>query len=161
MKKTPVYDVNRLPKRVRAHFPEAKTVSDANDSISIHVAPRDQKRATAQDPSACAMARACQRETKADGAWIGIGVSYILTGTHLTRYITPQSVAREIVSFDRHQDFAPGDYYLAKMYRTREHRMGAGKKGPSGKQDGSRPRSTNTVKRRHHTIGIRKTSLSA
>jgi hypothetical protein len=36
----------------------------------------------------------------------------LIKGNTAYRYITPESVVREIISFDRHQDFAPGDYGL-------------------------------------------------
>lgn len=154
--KAKVYGVDRLPRRVRAHFPKAKTVSDSTAPIAIHVAPRDQKKAVANDPSACAMARACAREEKADGAWVGISVAYVLKGTHLTRYLTPPSVAREIVSFDRHQDFSPGAYRLSAVPKSLTHRMGTHTRRSTGAGK-PKPRGTHVIKR-HRTIGIRKGS---
>jgi hypothetical protein len=107
--------MTRLPRSIRAKFPDAKYVMDATDSVQIHVTQADQKEAKPQDPYDCAMARACVREFKADGVAIGISFSYILKGDTLYRYVTPHTVSREIISFDRHQDFSTGSYRLSKV----------------------------------------------
>jgi len=40
----------------------------------------------------------------------------LIKGNVATRYVTSQSVSREITSFDRHHDFAAGkDYCLSKI----------------------------------------------
>lgn len=153
MKKKPItWSADRLPLKVRNRFPEAKTVSDATERISIQVTAQDKRKAVPHDPSSCAMALACRRTRLVDGAWIGIGTSYILNGTHLTRYRTPHSVAREIVSFDRHADFAPGEYALASVSESQTHQMGP-RKGPSGRKTGTKKQRAFIP--RHRTVGVR------
>lgn len=153
MNRSKRFGVGRLPLKVRDAFPQAKTVSDSTKGIFVAVRARDRRTAVTNDPSACAMARACQREQQADGAWIGIATSYLLTGSHLTRYRTPQSVAREIVSFDRHQDFAPGVYGLAAVPPSLAHRMGAHQRA-SGRQTGEKQRRGKRLPQ-HRTLHIR------
>jgi hypothetical protein len=128
---------NPLPRSISRLFPTVKIVQDAKDAIELSVNRKDCKEATKMDPTNCAMARAARRELKADAAIIGISTSYIIKGDTATRYATPESVKREIVSFDRHSDFAPGDYYLTPKadteklgakhtYRRPEHEGGSG-----------------------------------
>lgn len=95
---------------VQKYHPNVRRVVDAKRSIEVTVTAEDCRSAKKGEPSQCAMARAFSREF--DGAVISKAVSYLVKGKTAYRYITPQSVVREIVSFDRHQDFAPGDYGL-------------------------------------------------
>lgn len=82
----------------------------------VRVKEVDTKEGKKKDPAGCALARACVREHIADGAIIGIGYSWLVKGKVATRYKTSTSVGREIVSFDRHQDFATGvDYKLSRV----------------------------------------------
>lgn len=101
-----------LPRSVRRLFPDVKFAVDADRSIEVSVEPKDCKEAVSLNPSECALARAARRELKADGVIIGLGASYVIRGDRAVRYETPESVRREIVSFDRHHDFAPGNYVL-------------------------------------------------
>lgn len=153
MARTNTFGVGRLPLKVREAFPQAETVSDSTTPIVLTVTAKDRRRAITQDPSACAMARACEREQHADGAWIGLSVSYLLSGTHLTRYRTPQSVAREIVTFDRHHDFDPGTYSLASMPPSQSHRLGAHTR-PSTKTTGATKGRAHRVPH-HRTLNVR------
>ena len=102
----------KLPRSIRRMFPEVKECVDAAQPVEISVASQDCKSAKRLDPTNCALARAAKREVKADGAIIGMSTSYLIQGTKAIRFQTPQSVQREIVSFDRHDDFEPGEYYL-------------------------------------------------
>lgn len=102
----------RLPRSVRRMFPNVTSAVDAAAPIEISVNRKDCKSAKKFDPTECALARAAKRELHVEGVIIGIGSSYIIKGDTAVRFDTPQSVKREIVSFDRHGDFAPGEYYL-------------------------------------------------
>ena len=143
MKKTVTYQKSsgNALNRVRKYFPNVASVSDATDRIKIKVIKEDSLMGRKKQPTDCALARACVREGKADGAIIGIGYSYLIKGDHATRYQTSVSVGREITSFDRHQDFAPGkDYILSKVCptamlgrkrsRKRKHWVHKGSKAP-------------------------------
>jgi hypothetical protein len=97
-------------KIVQKYHPNVTKVVDARSPLHIAVTARDCKNSNSKEPSACAMARACEREF--DGAIISTTVAYVIQGGTAKRYRVPQSVARELVSFDRNHEFAPGDYHL-------------------------------------------------
>lgn len=132
----------RVLKRIQKQFPHVTNVRDAENNIRIQVTKKDSASGRRKDPNQCALARACIRTKHADGAIIGVGYSYIIKGTTATRYKTSVGVGREITSFDRHHDFAPGsDYLLSKVSRL--SRLDADKtpyvdtrnrKKPSGKE---------------------------
>jgi hypothetical protein len=102
----------RVPRSLRKMFPKVEYAVDAHAPVYVTVGDKDCKDARKLNPSECALARATKRELHADGVIIGMSTSYIIKGKQAVRYDTPQSVAREIVSFDRHGDFATGDYHL-------------------------------------------------
>lgn len=102
----------RLPRSVVRLFPNVTQAFDADKAIEVSVKPRDCKESTKLDPMECALAKAAKRELKADGAIIGMSTSYIIKGNTAVRFQTTESVQREIVSFDRHGDFEPGEYRL-------------------------------------------------
>jgi len=93
-------------------FPQVEQVKDSNTTILVSVTSEDSSKARKKDPKNCALARACVRQKLADAAIIGIGYSYLINGNKAIRYKTSNGVAREIVSFDRHQDFEEGNNYL-------------------------------------------------
>lgn len=96
---------------IKKHFPDVKTVSDSLQAVSIDVTQRDCKNAKAQEFTECAFAIAACRCHKAKAAYIGIKTSYLVFDGHAIRFHTPVTVQREITSFDRHDDFAPGKGY--------------------------------------------------
>lgn len=101
-------------------------IIDAIMPISFKVTNRDIKRGGLQQPDSCAMALACKREYHYKDVRIHIHYSYILEKDHWVRYRTPNSVAREIVVFDRGGTFDPGEYTLLVPYKS--DRIGAIKK---------------------------------
>jgi len=128
-------------------FPNVETVVDATKAVEVSVNRRDCKDAKKLNPSECALARAAKRELHADGVIIGMGTSYVIRGKQAIRFDTPESVRREIVSFDRHQDFAPGDYYLTPKSPT--GRIGAsGSRSKKGGNHSSR-------RKMHHSARVR------
>lgn len=138
----------KLPRAVKRLFPNVETVVDATKPVEISVNRRDCKESKRLNPSECALARAGRRELKSDGVIIGVSTSYVIRGTQAIRFETPESVQREIVSFDRHQDFAPGDYYLTP--KAPSMRL-----GESTKRYG-RSNKNKTVKRKiHHSARVR------
>jgi hypothetical protein len=100
---------------LRRHFPNVEEVVDAVRAVKVIVRSRDNIEGRKNQPSECAMARAMKREFDADGIIIGLSRSYIIKGKKAIRYQTPDTVQRELVSFDRHQDFAPGIYGLSPI----------------------------------------------
>lgn len=102
----------KMPRSLKNMFPNVKHAFDADKAIEVSVEQKDCKDGKKLDPENCALARAAKRELHADGVIIGLSSSYVIKGDTAIRFHTPQSVSREIISFDRHGDFAPGDYYL-------------------------------------------------
>lgn len=97
---------------VREYFPGVNQVSDATKAVTIEVTPKDSVESTVQSHTTCAYAVACKRQMKADGVIIGTKTAYIIHGKRAVRYRMNESVAREIVSFDRQAGFAVGIYQL-------------------------------------------------
>jgi hypothetical protein len=132
---------------VRKYHPNVTHVIDAEGDLEINVTSEDCKNAKKKSASGCAMARACARTF--DGAIISLSTAYVVKGRKALRYKVPTRIAREIVSFDRHHDFSPGDYTLKAPCAT--NRLGANKApGSGGKRSGKEIK-----QRRHLTSGIR------
>jgi len=136
----------KLPSSIRKMFPNVTSAVDASKPVEVSVSKKDCTDAKKLDPTECALARAAKRELHVDGVIIGMSSSYIIHGTVAIRYHTPESVQREIVSFDRHQDFEPGDYHLvpkspSNTFGQTRKRDNRGRKGGANK----------TAKRKVHT----------
>lgn len=134
---------------VRKYFPKVKDVGDSNVGLTVAVSAKDGKYSVPGDPSKCALARACRRTRTVDGAIIGLTYSYIIHGTKATRFKTSEGVGREIVSFDRHSDFAAGSYRLSPISQSNRLGMSRGKS--------THPRNDVTRKRPviHRTVRVR------
>lgn len=141
----------QIPRRIQRHFPKVTEVRDATESIVVSVEEQDVKTGKRKSPEQCALAKACVRKNIADAAMIGISAVWLIKGNTATRYKATVGVAREITSFDRHQDFAAGkDYVLGKISPT--HRLDYRRRlKPSGKTASREP-----VIKRHKTINVRK-----
>jgi hypothetical protein len=135
---------------VRKFFPNVTHVEDASESIDVTVTVADDKASKRMEHDTCAMAVACKREQKVDGVIISRKTAYLIKGKTATRYELPESVSREVVSFDRGAGFAPGDYSMRPPSGSRK--LGA----LSGGVGGDRHRGTGKpVRRVHKTDGIR------
>lgn len=144
----------KIPKRIRDNFPAVTTVCDATESIAITVKPVDSSFGKRKDPQKCALVHACKRQHIADGAIIGVGYSWLIKGSVATRYKTSESVAREIVSFDRHHDFAAGvDYVLGKV--APQSRLGVRNNPIHGRNSGKEKLK---IIHAHRTVNIRRFS---
>jgi hypothetical protein len=125
---------------VRKYHPGVKTVVDAKRPVRFEVTEEDGTQGHRKTPNNCAMVRALERQY--DHAVVSLGVAYLIKGDRAVRFKTPESVAREIVSFDRHSDFAPGRYTLSP-YNRRVTKKSA--KSPSG----------SSGYKKHKTTGVR------
>ena len=141
----------KVPRAIRRLFPKVTQAYDSADSIEVSVRKADCDDAKRLNPAECALARAAKREHHADGAVIGISSSYIVKGNKAIRFATPESVRREIVSFDRHQDFAPGEYHLPP--KSPSNRFGMSH--ASGKDKRKRHDAASKKKKIHHSVRIR------
>lgn len=120
-------------RKVKERYPNVNTVSDSLQAVHIDVKTVDQRSATPQEFTDCAFARAAKRCLKADGAYIGIKTSYLIFGNHAIRFFTPVSVQREIPSFDRHDDFAKGNYRLSPVSPSQRLGSAGGHRKPRNK----------------------------
>ena len=118
---------------VRRFFPKARVVKDARVDSYIEVTRKDLNSAHVRDHKTCAMAVACKRKFHADGVLISVGVAYVVMGDTFTRYRVPESVGREVVSFDRNGGFRPGEYHLRAP--SRSQRLGATRYKRTGKKN--------------------------
>jgi hypothetical protein len=137
------------------HFhPEVTTVKDAKRNVRIEVLPRDTSLATVKNHKTCAMAVACKRRFHLDGVIISVNTAYLVKGKTATRFKLPNSVSREVVSFDRKAGFAAGQYQLNAPTPGNALNQHRGKSTSSENSDHK-----NTHKRfSHYTTDIR-TSL--
>lgn len=131
---------------VHKFFSKVTTVVDAPRGITLEVTKQDAKSSGVKDHRACALAQACKRTFALDGAIVSVSRAYLVRGKTATRYIVPQAISREIISFDRGAGFAPGRYELERIDKA--HKQGRRIKG-GGKHTGTRP------KAKHVTTGIR------
>jgi hypothetical protein len=109
---------------VNRFFPEVTTVKDAKQDSAIEVTQEDCTSSDPQDHGSCAMAVACKRQLGVDGAIVSLHIAYVIKGNTALRYGVPESVSREVISFDRNGGFMPGSYRLqapAKGHRLGEH----------------------------------------
>lgn len=136
-------------KIVRQFFPKVTEVKDARKSIWVEVTAKDSASANVKDHKSCAMAVACKRMQAADGVIVSMATAYVVKGRNAIRYKIPDSVSREIVSFDRKAGFTPGMYQLSAP--SPSSRLGGSQQRGSQKHSGKGRK----VPRRHHTDGIR------
>jgi len=120
-------NATKLPRSVKRLFPQVTQAYDSDKIVEVTVNRKDCKTGKKKDPNECAMARAFKREMHVNGAIIGLTNSYLIKGDKAIRFATPESVKREIISFDRHQDFNPGEYILvppppSKRLGTKKHK---------------------------------------
>jgi hypothetical protein len=147
MKKKNKKEHSKSLRIVQYYFPQVTSVEDANKSSIIEVTQKDSTDSVKKNHAKCAYAVACKRTMKADGVMVSMNTAYVIYGKKALRYKVPESVTREIVSFDRNAGFAPGIYLLNKP--SDRQKLGAQPSGRSGKSGG------NKIRMRHVTTGIR------
>lgn len=134
-------------KIVQKFFPKVKTVVDASHKALIEVSKEDTKSKGIKDHNNCAMAVACKRKFKLDGVIISRSVAYLIKGTQARRFKVPESVSREVVSFDRGAGFSPGKYELSAVPPSDK------KSRETGRDRGNRH--MKLKRKRHMTINVR------
>jgi hypothetical protein len=136
---------------VQRFYPEVTEFVDSDEPLKVDVSAADGKSANNKSPKECVMAKAIMRQYNATGAIIRPSVAYVIHGTTATRYNVPGSVSREIVTFDRHHAFQPGEYHLAPMLRSR--RSVARRR--TYRRNKAKPKAHKRQLAFHHTAGIR------
>jgi hypothetical protein len=135
---------------VKQFFPQVEDVKDAKHPLVVEVTKSDNNSAKVRDHKACAMAVACKRAEKADGVIVSVMTAYVVKGNTAVRYHLPESVSREVVSFDRNAGFEPGEYAMIPPCAT--SRIG---KITGGNNHANGRTGRKLTVRKHHTIGIR------
>lgn len=97
---------------VKKFFPDVKSVEDAVKRQVVQVRANDAKLRGKKKHDECALAEACKRSFAVDGVIISRSMAYLVKGKKAVRFKLPDSVSREIVSFDRGAGFQPGVYAL-------------------------------------------------
>lgn len=134
-------------KIVQKFFPKVKTVVDAAHKALIEVSKKDTESKGIKDHNNCAMAVACKRKFKLDGVIISRSMAYLIKGTQARRFKLPESVSREVVSFDRGAGFSPGKYELSAVPPSMQRSNKLGRdRGNTG---------TKSKRIRHMTINVR------
>lgn len=129
--------------QIKAFFPQVTKIEDAKHPLNVEVTSADVRSSKRMKHVECAMAVACKRKFKADGMIIGRQTAYLIKGTTAVRFTMPESVRKEIVSFDRGAGFEPGEYQLSKPRPS----------GPSGEHKNVAPK--RKLNRVHMTANIR------
>ena len=136
---------------VRKFFPQVKDVEDAKSRLTVEVTSDDAASEGVKDHMNCAMAEACKRSLHADGAIISVSTAYIIYGDKAVRYSVPESVGREVTSFDRNGAFLPGTYTLGTQAAFKK----LGKRNKGRNKIKSRKHRHRGPQLTHHTEGIR------
>lgn len=121
---------------VQKFFPNVKVVVDAKMNAAIDVTEQDVKSSKLKSHKQCAMAVACKRKFHLDGVIISKSVAYLIKGNKARRFKVPESVAREVVSFDRGAGFSIGKYALQAIPKSDQMNRPRGKKAPGGSHKG-------------------------
>lgn len=132
---------------VRKQFPDVTKIVDLRRPMKMEVTSKDVSKSKKKDHNNCAMAEACKRKLKLDGVIVSINRGYLIKGKKAIRFNIPESVSREIISFDRGAEFAPGDYRLDPIPKTQ-------RLGTSSSDKRNHPRNRPNVKM-HKTDNIR------
>jgi hypothetical protein len=134
--------------QIRKRTLEGLPVIDATHGLRLKIKKPDITGSSKADPTNCAAARALKREAGAD-ARVYLTRTYVKVGRVWMRFMTPESISREITAFDRGAAFEPGEYVLTPPSVTQ--RLGAVK--PTGPKKTRNGRSTRP---RHVTASVRK-----
>jgi hypothetical protein len=122
---------------------------DAAEDLQIEIKKGDINTARQKDPANCAAANAAKRVLHTE-VEVHVSRIYVKDKNRWVRFITPESISREIISFDRGAIFEPGEYTFKAP--TKGNRLGHYKH-----EGGERTRS-GTRKKQRLTMNIRETA---
>ncbi|HWS65725.1 MAG TPA: hypothetical protein VN325_23445 [Steroidobacteraceae bacterium] len=130
---------------------QGKKVRDAKSKLMINIVKRDVDNAAKMDPGNCAISRAVKRCAHAHQVIVHRSRTYVQMnqGSDWLRYETPESAARELISFDRGAGFQEDNYTLRPVRPSAREGM---------LKDRKRDRGAYTGKKRtpHHVLkGVR------
>lgn len=119
---------NKLPKILRG-----QRIIDSLSDLKFEITPSDIKKAKAKDPLGCAAALALRRECHTTAVCVMRARTYIKRQNYWVRYITPVSLAREVIVIDRNGQFEPGNFKIKapslsqKLGQDRRQRVESGR----------------------------------
>lgn len=130
-----------------SHTLEGVPVIDATTPLLLEIKKPDITGSTKASPGNCAAARALKR-TMGTEARVFLTRTYVKIGKKWQRFITPHSISREIVAFDRGAHFEPGEYTLRAPGPGQQ--LGHYRANGPGKKNGT------STRPRHVTANVRK-----
>jgi hypothetical protein len=101
----------KIARKIRTF--EGLPVIDAIKDVDLVITKRDTTESKKKDPANCAAALAGRREFKAD-VRVHITRTYVkdVKNKRWIKFVTPERIQKEIISFDRGASFEPGEYTL-------------------------------------------------
>ena len=143
--------------RKNAQMYKGLPLVDADEDMEICVTKADVTSARKKDAGGCAAANAIRREQKTD-VEVHISRTYVKDPSRKRwiRFITPQSVSREITSFDRAAIFEPGTYNLKAPGASSRLGVSTGRGGHTRTPNPKKP-----IRVHHHTVNIRESAKKA
>ena len=125
-------------------------VVDAAEDAHIVITPHDVKTSKQKDPGHCAAALAGRREFHTE-VRVHLSRTYVkdTKQRRWIRYITPEQISREIISFDRGAGFEPGEYELRAPVGSM--RLGAYKQTGPKKTKGPKRAAIKKIARVRHS----------
>lgn len=139
---------NNKDKKNKPGLMDGLPVKDAINPLMIHIKQCDIVGSKKADASNCAAARALKREVGSE-AKVFLTRTYVKVGKVWARFITPESISREITAFDRGAAFEPGEYVLTAPSKAARLDY---KKKPTGPK---KARNGKSNKPRHVTASVR------
>ncbi len=128
-------------------------IMEAKEPLTLRVAKLDVERATRKNSKCCAFARACKRQVvDIKAAYFFRSTAWLEYSDKLVKYWLPQSVQKEIVSFDRAGITAPGVYQLSAVPKSQRLER---KRGIDKRPRHDLPKSAKKVKVLHRTTLVR------
>ncbi len=88
---------------------EGLPVIDATRNLQLDITKSDVSKSKKNDPANCAAAVCAKRELHKE-VRVFLSRTYVKEKNHWTRYLNPEAISREIISFDRGSSFEPGRY---------------------------------------------------
>ena len=94
-------------------------VVDATAPLMLEVKQSDIDRAVPKNSKVCAFARACERAMPVEAAFFFKSTAWLEYKDKIVRYRLPNSMQKEIVSFDRSRQMEPGVYRLSAIGKNK------------------------------------------
>lgn len=132
-----------------------KKIVDAKKALVLEILPSDVKRGLTKDPTACAAAIACIRQTNAISARVHVSRTYVEFEDKWVRYGSPVSLRTEIVSFDRGHEFEAGEYRLSPIVPSHTTEALKATQAQRKRGAGARPKRPKVKASRHFLKGVR------